>query len=68
MVADELAAALSKDRRTAGETCVLFLAVVGRATSAPAAVWPDAAADLGVADAERVAKQERQRIERSEAI
>ena len=68
LVADEFAAALGEDRRTAGETCALLLAAVGRRASHAAAFWQHAAKDRGPAAAERVANQEKQRIERSEVI
>ena len=68
LVADELTAALSKDRRTAGETCALLLAALGRGAPESEAVCEHAEDDRGAAAAERVANQERQRIERSEVI
>jgi Transposase DDE domain group 1 len=46
----------------------LLLAAFGRTASHAAAFWQHAAKDRGAAAAERVAKQERQRIERSEVI
>jgi hypothetical protein len=51
LVADELAAAVGQDWWAAGQACQVLLVVAGRGTSAPAAVWPDAAADLGAAGA-----------------
>jgi len=68
LVADEFTVALGQDRRTTAETCTLLLAAIGRRASHAAAFWQHAAKDRGAAAAERVAKQERQRIERSEAI
>jgi hypothetical protein len=55
LVADELATAVGEDGRTAGQARPLLLVVAGRGTPAPAAVWPDAPANLGAASAERVA-------------
>jgi hypothetical protein len=34
-----------EDRRTAGQTCALLLAIAGRRTSDAAAVWGDAGSD-----------------------
>ena len=68
LVADEFAAAFGQDRRTTGETCALLLAAAGRRASHAAAFWQHAEKDRGAAAAERVANQERQRIERSEVI
>jgi hypothetical protein len=45
LVADELAIAVGQDWWEAGQACQVLLVVAGRGTSAPAAVWPDAAAD-----------------------
>src|ERR1017187_657516 len=47
LVADESAAAAGEDRRTAGQTCALLLAIVGGRPSEPAAVWEYGAADRG---------------------
>ena len=47
LVADESAAAAGEDRRTAGQTCALLLAIVGGRTSDEAAVWEYGAADRG---------------------
>ena len=55
LVADELAAAAREDGRQAGQACPLLLAAAGRGASAPATVLGHAAADLGVADAIRLA-------------
>jgi FkbM family methyltransferase len=60
LVADELAAAVGEDGRTAGQARPLLLVVAGRGTPAPAAVWPDAPANLG--SAERVAPRLRLQI------
>jgi hypothetical protein len=68
LVADEFAAALGEDRWTAGETCALLLAAAGRRASHAGASWQHAEKDRGAAAAEGLAKQGRQRIERSEAI
>ena len=68
MVADEFAAALGQDRRTTGEAYAVFLAVVGRRASHAGVFWQHASKDRGAAAAGRVANQEIQRIERSEAI
>ncbi len=57
-----------RDRRTAGETCALLLAAVGRGASHTAALWQHAENDRGAAAAERVTNQERQRIEPSKVI
>jgi hypothetical protein len=51
LVADELAAAAGKNRRTADQARQVLLVVARRGASASAAVWPDAAADMGAADA-----------------
>ena len=55
LVADELAAAAREDWRATDQARQVLLVAVGRGTSAPAAVWPDASADLGSAGGERVA-------------
>jgi len=68
LVADEFAAAFGEDRRTAGETCGLLLAAAGRRAAHAGAFWQHAAKDRGAAAAERVANQQKQRIERSELI
>ena len=68
LVFDELAAVLSQDRRTTGETCALLLAADARGASDSEAVRKHAAKDRDAAAAERVANQDRQRIERSEVI
>ncbi len=46
---------LVKTGRATDQACQVLLVVAGRGTSAPAAVWPDAAADLGAASTKRVA-------------
>jgi hypothetical protein len=51
MVADELAAAVGQDWRATDQARQVLLVVAGRGTSASAAVWPDAATDMGAADA-----------------
>ena len=56
-VADELAAALREDRRTAGETGALLLALAGRRAPESWAVQQQAEDDRGPAAAGRVAKQ-----------
>jgi len=68
LLADQLAAAVGEDRRTAGETCALLLAAAGRGASHAGVFWQHASNDCGAAAAGRVANQERQRIERSEVI
>src|SRR5712692_10366582 len=68
LVVDEFAAALGEDRRTTGEACALLLAAAGRRAAHAAAFWQHVAKDRGAAAAERVANQDRQRIERSEVI
>ena len=60
LVADEFAAALGEDGRTAGETCAVLLAAVGRRASHAAAFWQHAENARGATAAERVANQERQ--------
>ena len=59
LVANQFAAALGQDRRTAGETCALLLAAIGRGALEPEAVQQHAANDLGTAAARRLATQER---------
>jgi hypothetical protein len=54
--------------RTAGGTCGLLLAAAGRRADHAGAFWQHAENDRGAATAERVANQERQRIERSRVI
>ncbi len=51
LVADEFAAAVGEDGRTPDQARQVLLVNAGRGTSASAAVWPDAAADMGAADA-----------------
>jgi hypothetical protein len=51
LVADEFAAALGQDRRTAGETCALLLADVGRRASHAGMFWKHAAKDRGATGA-----------------
>jgi hypothetical protein len=46
-VDDQLAATTGEDRRTAGETCPLLLALAGWRTSDATALWEYAAADRG---------------------
>jgi hypothetical protein len=55
LVADGLAAAAREDWWTPDQARQVLLGVARRGTSSSAAVWPDAAADLGSAGAERVA-------------
>jgi hypothetical protein len=55
LVVDEAAAAAGENWRAISQAREVLLVAVGRWTSAPAPVWPDAAADLGAAGAERVA-------------
>src|SRR5713226_3163999 len=59
LVADELAAAAGEDGRSAGETCALLLAAVGRGASDSEAVRHHAENDRGVAAAGRLANQDR---------
>ena len=54
-VADELTAAVGEDGRATDRARQVLLVVARRGTSAPAAVWPDATADLGTHCAEQVA-------------
>ena len=68
LVADEFAEAFGEDRRTAGEPRAILLAFAGRGAPESEAIREHAANDRGAAAAERVANQERQRIERSEVI
>src|SRR5450759_3082703 len=49
LVAHEPAATAGEDRRTAGQTCALLLAIAGGRTSKPAAVRGDARSDLATA-------------------
>jgi hypothetical protein len=55
LVAEELAAAARENWRATYQAYLVLLAVAGRGASVPAPVWPDAAADLCAATAERVA-------------
>jgi hypothetical protein len=55
LVADELAAAVSEDGRTAGETCPLLLAFSGGRTSDAAAVRVDAGPDRAATDTNGIA-------------
>ena len=59
LVADEFAAALGEDRRTAGETCALLLAALGRRAPESEAVRQHAEDDRGAAAAGRLANRER---------
>ncbi len=68
LVLDELAAAVGEDRRTAGETCAILLAFVGRRALEPEAVQQHAANDLGTAAARRLATQERGEFSCSEVV
>jgi hypothetical protein len=54
LVLDESPAAAGEDRREAGETCPLLLAIVGRESSDAAAVRSDGAADGWSHDPSRV--------------
>jgi len=59
-LADESAAALGEDRRTAGETCAVLLAAMaaaGRRASHAPAFWEHVENDRGAAAAGRLAKQ-----------
>jgi len=49
LVADQLAAAASEDRRTAGQTCALLLAIAGGRTPDARAVRSDAGSDRAAA-------------------
>ena len=49
LVADQLAAAVGEDRRTAGQACTLLLAAAGGEPSDAAAVWRHAAEDRDAA-------------------
>jgi hypothetical protein len=55
LVADELAAVAREDWRATDQARQVLSVVAGQGTSAPAAVWPDAAADGCAASAELVA-------------
>ena len=59
LVIEEFAVKFGQDRRTAGETCALLLATVGRRAPHSAAFWQYAQQDRGAAVAERVGIQER---------
>ena len=61
LVADELAAPADEDGRTAGQTCSLLLAAVGRGTPQPEAVRRNTGADLGATCAGRLAPTARTR-------
>ena len=54
LVADEPAATVGEDRRTAGETCTLLLAAVGGGPSGPAAIRGDAEPDRTITGASRI--------------
>jgi hypothetical protein len=54
LVADQPAAAVGEDRRTAGNARPLLLAAVGGEPSDAAPVWKPAAADGGIAGASRI--------------
>ena len=56
---EEPAAAVGEDRRSAGETCALLLAALGRGAPESEAVCKHAEDDRGAAAAGRLAKQER---------
>ena len=58
VVADEFAAVLGQDRRTAGEARAILLAFAGRRALEPQAVQQHAANDLGNAAARRLASEE----------
>jgi hypothetical protein len=49
LVVDEFAATAGEDRRTAGQTCALLLAILGGRTSEPAAIRGDAGSDRATA-------------------
>ena len=55
LVVDELAVAAGEHWRATDHARQILLVVDGLGTSAPTPVWPDAAANLGFAGAERVA-------------
>ena len=55
LVADQLAATVGEDARTAGETFPLLLAIVGRRTSDAAAVPGDAGPNRAAADTDGIA-------------
>jgi hypothetical protein len=57
LVTDQLAAAAGEGWWATDQARQVLLVVVGRGTSAPALVWPDAASDLGAAGAERLARR-----------
>ena len=57
LVADEFAAALGEDWRTASETCAVLPAAAGRRASDAAAFWQPVEKDRGTAAAGRLAKQ-----------
>ncbi len=65
---DQLAAAVGEDRRSAGETCALLLAALGRGAPESEAVSRHVEENRDATAAERVANQDRQRTERSEVI
>jgi hypothetical protein len=54
LVADELAAAVGKDRWAPGEACTVLLADVGGGSSNPTPIQHDAPADLGAAGPNRL--------------
>ncbi len=59
LVADQLAAAVGEDRRSAGETCARVLAALGQGAAASEAVCKLAEDDHGIAPTRRLATQER---------
>ena len=54
LVAHQPAATTGEDLRTAGQTCVLLLAIAGRRTSDAAAVWGDAGSDCSAPHTDRI--------------
>ena len=68
LVADEFAATVGEDRRTAGETCALLLAALGRRAPESEAVRQHVKNDRGAAPAGRVVNRERHRMERLEVL
>src|ERR1700694_2715861 len=58
MVADEPAATADEDRRTAGETCALLLAIAGGRTPEPAAIRGDAGSARAVAGSDGIERKD----------
>jgi len=58
LVTDKFTATTGEDRRTAGETCSLFLALAGGRTSDAAALWEYGAADRGAVASGGIAEAE----------